>query len=72
MAKMVDEIEERDKSENKDLAKEVKMLLSQDGGMDVETVKRISEICLMPNINISLEDIYKEVAVDVVKDVLGQ
>jgi hypothetical protein len=72
MAKMVDEVEARDKTTDKVLAKEVKELLSQDGAMGVEVVKRISEVCSLPHINIDLEQIYKEVAVDVVKDVLGK
>jgi hypothetical protein len=68
MAKIVDEVEAKDK----DLAQEVKDLFSQKEPTDIQAVKRISEICLMPRININLDEIYRSVAVDVVKDVLGK
>lgn len=68
MAKMVDKVEVKDSG----LAQEIKDLLSQDKSADLEVVKRISEICLMPHVNINLEEIYQDVAVDVVKDVLGK
>lgn len=73
MAKMVEEVEKReDKSKDESYAEEIRQILSKDGVTTPEDVKRISEICLMPHININLEEIYKIVAIDVVKDVLGK
>lgn len=68
MANVIEEIENKDES----LAQEIKDLLSEEGPASMATVKRISEICLMPKININLEKIYQETAAEVVRDVLGK
>lgn len=83
-AKMVDEVEKKEAEyvkkggKNQDLANEIRNMLANDFSSDpnkkvdedTKMVKRISEICLLPYINIDLEKIYKDVATDVVRDVL--
>jgi hypothetical protein len=70
-AKMVDEVEERQKEDEK-YAEEIKEIFSKESVASAEDIKRISEICMLPHINIDMEKIYQEVATDVVKDVLGK